>query len=113
VLTAAYLLEVDRGPGVERTAQVSAADHAVARAILDKLHARADMIEAVCALIEHHPAAGGDASLEQRVLRDAALLADLEERQKKGRLDNGDLRQTVDACCTAAGRQQAEALFSR
>jgi hypothetical protein len=113
VLTAAYLLEVDGTPARDGAADATGADHAVARAILDRLHAREDMIEAVCGLIDRYAADHRDAALEQRVLRDAVLLADLEERKKDGRLDDEHLKNAVADCCTAACQQQADALVSR
>lgn len=121
VLTAAYLLEVDRA-GAERedvdsangdTVETGKAGNglAVARAILDRVHARRELADAVCELIAQFNTNGGTASLEARVVCDAVLLAGLEEQKREGALDDGRVQKAVAACGTASCQAQAKAFM--
>ncbi len=117
VLTSAYLLDVDRaGPGLEHkdsaVGQGSANGVAVARAILDRVHARGELADAVCELITSYYQTPDSASLESRVMRDAVLLAGLEEQKRDGALDREEIQKAITACCTDACHQQADALIS-
>lgn len=112
VLTAAYLLEVDDADSGDGGDGKPGKGPAVARAILDRVHARQDMTAAVCDLIAQYYGAGDGTGRELDVLRDAVLLAGLEEQQRDGRLDEAGLGQAADACRTGACRKQADALIS-
>jgi len=114
VLTAAYLVDVDHaGPdakSAEALADGAGNSVAVARAILDRVHARGELADAVCDLITHLHETDNGTSLEMRVMRDAALLADLEEQKRDGALDEDGLQKAVGACCTDACHQQVDVL---
>jgi hypothetical protein len=117
VLTAAFLLDVDRsGPGRAVPDEASAGDAgsgaAVARAILDRVHARQDMADAVCDLILKVNENLDDGSLETQVVRDAVMLAGLEEQKRDGALDGDSLQTAASVCHTPACRQQADALIA-
>jgi hypothetical protein len=117
VLTAAYLLDVDRaGPGaqeVDRTGADAAGNGApVARAILDRVHARGELADAVCDLISRLNENDNDASLELRVMRDSVMLAGLEEQKRDGALSEDDLQKAVAACGTNACQKQADGLMA-
>jgi hypothetical protein len=84
----------------------------VARAILDRVHARGELTAAVCDLITQLNDNGSGASLELRIVRDAILLAGLEEQKRDGALAEADLQQAVEACGTDACHQQANALMA-
>jgi len=117
VLLAAFLLDVDRaGPGMA-DGDDDAVHHdgngtAVARAILDRVHARQDMADAVCDLILDVQEGNGGASLELGVMRDAVMLAELEEQKRDGALQEDSLEKTLTACRTAACQAQVDALIS-
>lgn len=116
VLTAAYLVDVDRaGPNAKATGDTGAKGTkdgvAVARAILDRVHARGELTDAVCGLITHFHDTDNGTSLELRIMRDAALLADLEEQKRDGALDEAGLQKAIGACCTDACHKQADALM--
>jgi HD superfamily phosphodiesterase len=100
VLTAAYLLDVDP-PGAATT---------TARSILERVKARPELADQVCALIAHRHAAGNHATAEARIIHDADLLARLEEQKRDRGLDADVVTQAAAACMTAACRQQADAL---
>ena len=117
VLTAAYLLDVDNaGPGIEKASGAEPADNgnraAVARAILDRVHARAELADTVCDLITSYEESESDMSLESRIIRDAVLLAGLEEQKRDGQLDQDGLRKAVTSCYTEACHEQADALMA-
>ncbi len=101
VLTAAYLLDVDghEAAEIEKTT--------VARGILERVRARADLADQVCELLAHRRRSGNNASLEARIIHDAELLARLEERKRDNGLDAAALKEAAAACLTAACRQQA------
>jgi len=117
VLTAAYLLDVDReGTGAEEVNHSDANDGGkgvpVARAILDRLHARGELADAVCDLIAHRNENGNEGSLELRVVRDAAMLAELEEQKRDGALNDDYLQNAMAACSTDACQKQADGLMA-
>ena len=117
VLTAAYLLDVDReGPGAEEATRSGANDGGngapVARAILDRLHARGELADAVCDLIVHLNENGNDASLELCVVRDSVMLAELEEQKRDGALNEDHLQKAIAACGTDACQKQADTLMA-
>ncbi len=114
VLTAAYLVDVDHA-GPDATSAKAQSDDtekslAVARAILDRVHARGELADAVCDLISHFHKTNNGTSLELRVLRDAALLAELEEQNRDGALDEGGLQKADSTCRTDACHKQIEVL---
>ena len=118
VLSAAYLLDVDAASGTDAStdgpdAAEGGGRQPTARAILEQVRARPDMAEAVCELIDRHHAPDREVSLEQQVLRDAVLLAGLEERQKDGALDEDLLRDALAECRTEACQQQGATLTER
>jgi hypothetical protein len=111
VLPAAYLLEVDQaGPGMEGK---NGDGVAVARAILDRVHARGELADAVCDLLTTFRGNGDPATPELCVVRDAVLLAGLEEQKRDGSLDEESLNNAVAACCTDACHEQADLLSAR
>jgi hypothetical protein len=111
VLPAAYLLDVDQaGPGLEGA---NGDGVAVARAILDRVHARGELADAVCDLLTMFRDNEDTATLELRVVRDAVLLAELEEQKRDGSLDEERLNNAVAACCTDACHEQAGQLSAQ
>jgi HD superfamily phosphodiesterase len=104
VLTAAYLLEVDQGAPAGRP------ETAKARRILERVKARPELAERVCALIAQRHQTGNDVSLEARIIHDADMLARLEEQQRDAGLDAETLAQASAACLTAACRAKAAGL---
>jgi len=114
VLTAAFLLDVDRHRPDSAVADGSekGSGTAVARALLDRVHARQEMAEAVCDLIANLNETGHDATLELQVVRDAVLLAELEEEKRVGELDDRRLQEARRACHTDVCQQQTEALMA-
>ena len=116
VLAAAFLLDVDQAGQAQTPGDAAGADSgkgtAVARAILDRVHARQDMADAVCDLIQQVQGSNGGASREVGIMRDAMLLAELEEQKRDGALQDDSLSKTLQACRTAACQEQADALLN-
>ena len=106
VLTAAYLLDVD---GREPAAN---GELAVARGILERVKARAELADRVCELLAHRHRSGNNISLEARIIHDAEMLARLEERKRDDNLDAETLEQAAGDCLTAACHKQAAAMRS-
>jgi hypothetical protein len=110
VLPAAYLLDVDEAGSGNEGAQDNGDNVPVARAILDRVHAGGELADAVCDLLSRFKARAEAASLESRVVRDAVLLAGLEEQKRDGSLDDDSLKKAVSACFTEACHAQADLL---
>ena len=104
VLTAAYLLDVDGGESGAN------GETAVARSILERVKARAELADQVCELIAHRHRSGNNISLEARVIHDAEMLARLEECQRDNNLDAETLAQADGDCLTATCRMKAAAM---
>jgi hypothetical protein len=115
VLVAAYLLDVDQaaagGNGGLQVQDPPSGGAPVARAILDRVHARADLADAVCVLLRSWRQANSDSPVEARVLYDADRLARLEVLRRDDDRDGMRRRAADPGCQTSAGRLQASALL--
>ena len=113
-LPEAITVTVFKVEGETNTDDLSPATHATTRPDIP-LHAMA-MLETRMPggldLITQLNDNGSGASLELRIVRDAILLAGLEEQKRDGALDEADLQQAVAACGTYACHQQANALMA-
>ncbi len=80
----------------------------IARAILEKLSAKQELIDAVCDIVGHHHHPKPDDSVEFKVLYDADLLTNIEEKQKTAPSDPEQLADTIEkAFLTENGRLEA------
>lgn len=68
----------------------------VARAILAIIGAKEEMVEEVCDIISRHHHPGEEETLNFRIVCDADLLANLEERQKKEPLDRSEVARIIE-----------------
>ena len=85
----------------------------VARAILEKLGAREELIAEVCEIVArlHHPRPGDTLNLQ--VVRDADLLETIDEQHKSDPLAAGKLTERIESSfLTEAGRQAARDITS-
>jgi hypothetical protein len=108
ILSAAYLHDIGQGEGGSASEHPEMEGPAVARAILEKLGAREELIAEVCEIVArlHHPGPGDTLNLQ--VVCDADLLETMDEQQKSAPLAAGKLTERIeDAFRTAAGRQAA------
>ena len=80
----------------------------IARAILIKLGAKEALIEEVCDIIGHHHHPRPEETLNFKVLYDADLIANLEEKHKEDPMDADRLDDIIDnSFFTESGRQMA------
>ena len=113
ILSAAYLHDIGDGEA-GRLDGSAASEHpemegpAVARAILEKLGAREELIAEVCEIVArlHHSRPGDTLNLQ--VVRDADLLETIDEQHKSDPLAAGKLTERIEGSfLTEAGRQAA------
>jgi putative nucleotidyltransferase with HDIG domain len=117
VLSAAYLHDIGKK---EAEAKHSCADPkfqeiegpAVASGILEKLDAKEPLIEEVCDIIAHHHHPREEETANFKVVYDADLIVNLEERQKKQPLDSKSLVEIIDTkFLTESGKELAKSLL--
>jgi len=105
ILCAAYLQDIESGPGSEKKTSV-------AREILTKLGAKEALVDEVCDLISHDHGPGPDDPVNLKVLYDADVIAKLEEKMKEKPDDNKELTRVVKtSLLTESGRALAEKRF--
>ncbi len=113
ILSAAYLHDIGGGiaggpDGGAPSEQPQTEGPAAARAILEKLGAREELIAEVCEILTHlrHPSPGDTINL--LVVRDADLLETIDEQHKSAPLAAGELAERIESSfLTEAGRQAA------
>lgn len=80
----------------------------VARSILEKLGAKEELIREVCDIIGHHHWPRDNESVNFKVLYDADLIANLEDKQKESPLEKERLEKIIEkSFLTQGGREQA------
>jgi DNA-directed RNA polymerase subunit RPC12/RpoP/predicted HD phosphohydrolase len=118
ILTAAYLhdigwVEAERKHGESAEVHHAAEGPAVAREILERLGAQPDLIEEVCGIIAHHHDPQAEDSLNFRVVCDADLLENLDEKQKINPVAAEKLAERIRrSFLTEAGREAAMATLT-
>jgi len=81
----------------------------IARSIMTKLEAKEELIEEVCDIIGHHHHPRPEETLNFKVVYDADLITNLEEKQKESSTDNDRLAQIIDkSFLTESGREEAK-----
>lgn len=114
ILCAAYLHDIgiheaDRKRNSTAARYREAEGPPIAREILTKLGAKAELIEEVCDIIGHHHHPNGADSINFRVLFDADRLTNLEEKHKEAQLTPERLdRLLSEGFLTIAGRRLAQ-----
>lgn len=117
ILCAAYLHDVGI-PESERKHQSTAAKYQeqegppIAQAILEKLGAKDALIEEVCDIIRHHHHPRKDDSINYKVLYDADMITNTEERHKDSPLDPNQIDKFIQSSLlTAGGQEEARKVF--
>ncbi|MDP6179819.1 MAG: HD domain-containing protein [Desulfatiglandales bacterium] len=101
ILTAAYLHDIGIKEA-ERKHQSTAARYQeeegppVAREILTRLEARAELIEEVCDIVSHHHHPRSDESINFKSIYDADMIVNLEENQKENPMAPEKLTNMLD-----------------
>ncbi len=115
ILSAAFLHDIGI-PEAERKHGSSAAEYqekegpSVAESIMEKLGAEEALIKEVCDIIGHHHHPTSEESTNFRVLYDADLISNLEEKQKEAPMPTDKIEETIDSTfLTDGGRREARA----
>ena len=118
ILCAAYLHDIGIHES-ERKHQSTAPEHQqqegppIARALLEKLGAKGVLIEEVCEIIAHHHHPRPDDTINFKVLYDADMITNTEERHKEKPMDPADIQKFIQtALLTESGRDEAKKVFS-
>jgi HD superfamily phosphodiesterase len=117
ILPAAYLhdigiVEAQRRHGSPAPEFQEKEGPAVARAILERLGARQEIVEEVCDIVgrHHHPAA--DDGVNFKAVYDADRIANLEEAQKKEPLNKDKLEQVIEErLLTPSAKEEARSIL--
>ena len=114
ILCAAYLyrigaLEAQQKYGNTDAGSLEKEGPAIARAILAGLNAKEALIDAVCDIVGHHRQPAPDAGLDQKIVYDADIIAEMEDRLKKEPMDDAALREYIDKnLLTLSGKEEAQ-----
>jgi HD superfamily phosphodiesterase len=114
ILTSAYLHDIGI-PEAERKYSSASPKYQhiegppVARAILEKLGANEKLIQEVCDLIGHHHWPREEETINFKVLYDADLIANLEEKKKESPMEKERLEKIIEkSFLTESGRKEAQ-----
>jgi HD superfamily phosphodiesterase len=114
ILTSAYLHDIGI-PEAERKYNSASPKYQhiegppIARSILEKLGAKEPLIQEVCDLIGHHHRPREEETINFKVLYDADLIADLEEKQKESPMEKQRLEKIIEkSFLTESGRKEAQ-----
>ncbi|MFP4158974.1 MAG: HD domain-containing protein [Desulfobacterales bacterium] len=117
ILAAAYLHDIGIHEAEKKHGSTAAKYQeqegpAIARQIMEKLGADEALIEEVCGIIGRHHHPEEHETLNFRVLYDADLIANIEDKRKENETDPEQLKKTISKnFLTRAGKQRAEELF--
>lgn len=113
ILSAGYLHDIGI-PEAERKHGSSAPEYQekegppIARSILNKLKANEDLVDEVCDIVGHHHHPGSDESLNFKVVFDADLIANLEDKIKERPMETKRLTEIIEKnFLTAGGKKEA------
>ncbi len=113
ILSAGYLHDIGI-PEAERKHGSSAPEYQekegppIARSILNKLKANEDLVDEVCDIVGHHHHPGLDESLNFKVVFDADLIANLEDKIKERPMETKRLTRIIEKnFLTAGGKKEA------
>jgi len=118
ILCAAYLHDIGI-PESERKHRSTAPEHQetegppIAKAILEKLGAKDALIDEVCDIIGHHHHPRPDDNINFKVLYDADMITNTEERHKEKPMDPDGLKKVIQTfLLTESGKEEAKKVFS-
>jgi HD superfamily phosphohydrolase YqeK len=114
ILSAAYLhdigiLEAEKKHGSIAAKYQEMEGPAIAKSILIKLGAQEELIEEVCDIVGHHHHPRADDTINFKVVYDADLIENLDEKHKKNPMVSDKLSEQIDKIfLTATGRETAK-----
>ena len=118
ILAAAYLHDIgiheaERKHGSTAAEFQEKEGPAIARSIMVKLGAREELIEAVCDIVAHHHHPRPEDGIDFKVVYDADLIVNMEERLKSKPMDPAALAEKIDrSFLTESGRERAKEILS-
>jgi len=113
ILCAAYLfrigaLEAQQKYGDTDAGSLEKEGPAVARAIMAGLKAKEELIDAVCAIVGHHRQPEPDAGLAHKIVYEADVIAEMEDRLKEEPMAEAALREYIEKkLLTRSGKEEA------
>ncbi len=116
-LSAAYLHDIGAKEAERKYQRADASlqeqeGPAVAREILEKLDAAGPLIDEVCDIIGHHHHPREEETTNFKVLFDADLIVNLEEKQRRAPIDAAQLQQVIETgFLTLSGRELARSVL--
>jgi len=117
ILSAAYLHDIGIYESAGAKASAAAENHKktglpVAISIMTKLGAKKELIDEVCDIIGRNHHLPSDADINFKIVYDADLIANLEEKQKENPMNNEDLAGFIEKTfLTESGRKEARKIF--
>jgi len=118
ILTAAYLHDIGMKEkqvtqrGIGGSSRDAGEGSTAARQILVKLGAREDLIEEVCDIVAHHQRAEAGNSVNHRIVYDADMIVNLEERENSASKGSEGLAGEIETLLfTQTGKEVARALL--
>ena len=117
VLTAAYLHDIGIREAERKHQSVDAAYQelegpAIAREILTKLDAAEPLVDEVCDIIGHHHHPRDDETMNFKIVYDADLLSNLEEKHKKSSMEPQRLIELIESeFLTRSGKELAHEIL--
>ena len=114
ILPAAYLhdigiVEAERKYGSTAAEYQEREGPAIAKSILVKLGAKEELIEEVCDIVGHHHHPKSDDTLNFKVVYDADLIENIDEKQKENSTKSAKLADKIENIfLTPSGREVAQ-----
>ncbi|MFC1534972.1 HD domain-containing protein, partial [Thermodesulfobacteriota bacterium] len=117
ILTASYLHDIGIKEAERKNEDTSVRHHEeegppIAKEILNRLGADKELIEEVCDIIGHHHRSGPEETNDFKVVYDADLITNIEEKQKETPVDSEELAEIIEqSFLTETGRVLAESIL--
>ena len=119
ILSAAYLHDIGIHEAERIKTGTEAENHEktgppIARAIMTELGAKKELVDEVCNIIGHHHHPGPDSSLNFKIVYDADLIVNLEEKHKENPMNDEDIAGFIEkAFLTESGQKEAGNVFGQ
>ncbi len=119
ILSAAYLHDIGIHEAERIKTGTAAENHEktgppVARSIMTELGAKKELVDEVCDIIGRHHHPGPDSSLNFKIVYDADLIVNLEEKQKENPMNDEDIAGFIEKTfLTESGRKEAGNVFGQ
>jgi len=114
VLAAAYLYDIDKAAQVKISAKAKKTELPITKSILTNLRIKKELLDEVCYIIGQHNNAEYASNLNAKIVYDANLIVNLEEKQKVNPMNGEDLAWFIKKTfLTESGRKEASNIFEQ